>query len=188
MTKRDPAAQQLRSFVERIERLEEEIKGLNTDKRDIYAEAKGSGFDVKALRTVVGIRRKDSAELQEHNAIVGLYLDTLGMAVDLPEPSRVHVHPHAREEEPFDPETGEIGAQRGAPSAAEPGADEGSATHQELGTAVALYADATQPPAAEPREVRAPLYVMPGTRINAHTGLPDLDEEMPPFLRRGNAA
>lgn len=71
---------QLRAFVERLERLDEEIKALNDDKRDIYAEAKGNGYDVKALKTIIARRRKDPEELTEHEAIVELYLAALGEA------------------------------------------------------------------------------------------------------------
>jgi uncharacterized protein (UPF0335 family) len=67
------AAKQIRAFVERIERLDEEIKALNDDKRDIYQEAKSQGFDVKALKTVIARRRKDARELAEHEEIVDLY-------------------------------------------------------------------------------------------------------------------
>jgi uncharacterized protein (UPF0335 family) len=73
------AADQLRSFVERIERIEEEIKGLNDDKRDIYSEAKGNGFDTKVLKKVVALRRKDYAERQEEDAILEMYMQALGM-------------------------------------------------------------------------------------------------------------
>jgi uncharacterized protein (UPF0335 family) len=74
------AASQLRSFVERIERLEEEKKALADDIRDVYAEAKGNGFDTKVLRKVIALRKKDAAERQEEEAILDLYLHALGMA------------------------------------------------------------------------------------------------------------
>lgn len=74
------AHSQLRSIVERVERLDEEIAGLNGDKKDIFAEAKANGFDTKALKAVIAIRRKDPSERSEHNAMVSLYLSTLGMA------------------------------------------------------------------------------------------------------------
>ena len=73
------AASQLRSVVERIERLEEEKKGLSDDIKDIYAEAKGNGFDVKALRKIISLRKKDHAERQEEEAILELYMAALGM-------------------------------------------------------------------------------------------------------------
>ena len=79
------AAGQLRSFVERIERLEEEKKSLADDIRDVYAEAKGNGFDTKVLRQVIRLRKKDAAERQEEEAILDLYMHALGMAPPLAE-------------------------------------------------------------------------------------------------------
>lgn len=76
------AAAQLRSFVERIERLEEERKGLGDDIRDVYAEAKGQGYDTKVMRQVIRIRKKDASERQEEEALLDLYLHALGMAPD----------------------------------------------------------------------------------------------------------
>ena len=74
------AGTQLRSFIERIERLEEEKKTIADDIRDVYAEAKGNGFDTKVMRQVIRIRKKDVAERQEEEAILDLYLHALGMA------------------------------------------------------------------------------------------------------------
>ncbi|MCB1385209.1 MAG: DUF2312 domain-containing protein [Nitratireductor sp.] len=76
------ARDQLRSIVERIERLEEEKKAIADDIRDIYAEAKGNGFDTKVLRQVIGLRKKDQTERQEQDAIRDLYLSALGMLPD----------------------------------------------------------------------------------------------------------
>lgn len=73
------AREQLRAFVERIERLEEEQKAINDDKRDVYAEAKGNGFDTKVMKKIIADRRKDSTERQEFNAIYDLYASALGM-------------------------------------------------------------------------------------------------------------
>jgi uncharacterized protein (UPF0335 family) len=73
------AAGQLKSFVERIERLEEEKKGIADDIRDVFAEAKGQGFDTKILRQVIRLRKKDSAERQEEEALLDLYMHALGM-------------------------------------------------------------------------------------------------------------
>lgn len=73
------AAGQLRSFVERIERLDEEQRTLGDDKRDIYAEAKGAGFDPKIIRRLVQMRRRDPAERQEEEALLDLYMHALGM-------------------------------------------------------------------------------------------------------------
>ncbi len=69
----------LRAIVERIERLEDEKQILSADIRDVYTEAKSSGFDVKALRTIIRIRRQDEAERREQEAILDTYLDALGM-------------------------------------------------------------------------------------------------------------
>ncbi|SFO06608.1 Uncharacterized conserved protein, UPF0335 family [Cohaesibacter marisflavi] len=74
------AADQLRAFVERIERLEEEKKALNDDIKDVYAEAKGNGYDVKVLRQVIRLRKQDSNERQEMESLLDLYLHALGMA------------------------------------------------------------------------------------------------------------
>lgn len=65
---------QLRALVERIERIESDIADMNSDKRDIYAEAKANGFDVKALKAVIAYRRKDAAEREELETLVELYL------------------------------------------------------------------------------------------------------------------
>ena len=73
------AKDHLRAFVERIERLEEEKKALSDDIRDVYAEAKGNGFDVKALRQVVKLRKQDKDERAEQEAILETYLQALGM-------------------------------------------------------------------------------------------------------------
>jgi uncharacterized protein (UPF0335 family) len=74
------AAGQLKSFVERIERLEEEKKGIADDIRDVYGEAKAQGFDTKIMRQVVRLRKKDTAERQEEEALLDLYMHALGMA------------------------------------------------------------------------------------------------------------
>ena len=73
------AAEQLRAFVERIERLEEEKKALSEDISDIYSEAKGNGYDVKVLRQIIRLRKQDANERQEMEAILDLYLHALGM-------------------------------------------------------------------------------------------------------------
>jgi uncharacterized protein (UPF0335 family) len=74
------AADQLKSFIERIERLEEEKAGIAGDIKEIYAEAKGNGFDTKVMRKIISLRKKDHAERQEEEAILELYLQALGMA------------------------------------------------------------------------------------------------------------
>lgn len=70
---------QLRSIVERIERLEEEKKTVADDIKEVYAEAKGNGFDTKVLRKVIAIRKRDAAERAEEEAILDLYLTALGI-------------------------------------------------------------------------------------------------------------
>jgi uncharacterized protein (UPF0335 family) len=73
------AAGQLRSFIERIERLEEEKKALADDIKEVYAEAKGTGFDTSAIRQLIRIRKQDASERQEAEAILELYMNALGM-------------------------------------------------------------------------------------------------------------
>src|SRR5262245_40828284 len=73
------AKDQLKAFVERIERLEEEKKAIADDVRDVYAEAKANGYDVKALRTVLRMRKQDVNERKEQEAILETYLHALGM-------------------------------------------------------------------------------------------------------------
>ena len=75
------AQDQLRAFVERIERMEEEKKAIAEDIKEIYAEAKGNGFDTKVLRQVIKIRKQDRSERLEQEAILELYMAALGMAV-----------------------------------------------------------------------------------------------------------
>lgn len=103
------SAGQLRSYIERAERLDEEIAERNADKKELFAEAKGNGFDVAALKQVLGIRRKDPAKRAELNAMVALYLSTLGMADEAAEVEAndpVHVQARssdrAKSDEPID--------------------------------------------------------------------------------------
>lgn len=79
-TKTSFAKGQLKSIVERIERLEEEKKSLAGDIREVYAEAKGTGFDTKILRKVIAFRKKDKNEREEEEALLDVYLGALGMA------------------------------------------------------------------------------------------------------------
>ena len=74
------AADELKQFIERIERLEEEKAGIAGDIKEVFAELKGRGFDAKAVRTILRIRKKDHAERQEEEAILELYMQALGMA------------------------------------------------------------------------------------------------------------
>ncbi|MCJ7599304.1 MAG: DUF2312 domain-containing protein [Methyloceanibacter sp.] len=74
------AKDQFRAFVTRIERLEEERAALAADLREVYAEAKGNGFDVKALRSVIRLRKQDANKRREEEAVLTTYLHALGMA------------------------------------------------------------------------------------------------------------
>lgn len=73
---------QLKSIVDRVEKLEEEKAGIASDIKDIFAEAKGNGYDVKALRQVIRLRKKDAAERDEEEHILDTYKRALGMAPD----------------------------------------------------------------------------------------------------------
>jgi uncharacterized protein (UPF0335 family) len=78
------AKDQLRSIIERIERLEEEKKTISDDIRDVYAEAKGNGYSVPALRAIVRMRKQDPQERQEAETILETYMSALGMLADTP--------------------------------------------------------------------------------------------------------
>ena len=79
------AQDQLRAFIERIERMEEEKKAIADDIKEIYAEAKGNGFDTKVLRQIIRIRKQDANERMEQEALLELYMAALGMAVAPPQ-------------------------------------------------------------------------------------------------------
>ncbi|WLF95695.1 DUF2312 domain-containing protein [Brucella intermedia] len=74
------AVGQLRSLIERIERLEEEKRTIGEDIKEVYAEANGSGFDKKIVREIIRLRRKEDHERQEEEAMLQLYMDALGMS------------------------------------------------------------------------------------------------------------
>jgi len=74
------AADQLRQFIERIERLEEEKRGISDDIKDVYGEAKATGFDAKAMRAVIRLRAMDKAARDEAEAMIDLYKSALGLA------------------------------------------------------------------------------------------------------------
>jgi uncharacterized protein (UPF0335 family) len=82
MAKSGFAKEHLKSFIERVERLEEEKAALAADIREVYSEAKGQGFDTKIMRQVVRLRKMDTADRQEHDAILDLYMSALGMKRD----------------------------------------------------------------------------------------------------------
>ncbi|WP_022729744.1 DUF2312 domain-containing protein [Fodinicurvata sediminis] len=75
------AADRLRSYVERIERLEEEKSGLTDDIREVYSEAKAAGFDTKVMREVVKLRRMDQSDREEKETVLEVYKQALGMAL-----------------------------------------------------------------------------------------------------------
>ena len=79
------AGEQLRSFIERIERLEEERKTLAEDIKEVFAEAKGNGFDTKIIRQIIKIRRMDEDDLDEQETLLDVYKRALGMLPDIPE-------------------------------------------------------------------------------------------------------
>ena len=79
-TKTTFAQGQLRSLVERIERLDEDKKAIAGDIKEVYAEAKANGFDTRIVRKVISLRKKDTAERQEEEALLDLYMHALGMA------------------------------------------------------------------------------------------------------------
>ena len=73
------AADRLRSIVERVERLEEEKKALSSDIKDVFAEAKSAGFEVRVIRQIIRIRKQEPAEVEEQETLMALYLRALGM-------------------------------------------------------------------------------------------------------------
>ncbi len=72
------SAQRLKSFIQRIERLEEEKKATGADIREVYAESKSAGFDTKIMRKVIALRRMDAADRQEQEAMLQVYVDAIG--------------------------------------------------------------------------------------------------------------
>jgi len=78
------AGERLRSFIQRIERLEEEKKSLGAEIREVFAEAKSDGFDPKIMRQVIKLRKMDAADRQEKEALLETYLSALGMLADTP--------------------------------------------------------------------------------------------------------
>lgn len=78
----ETTAKQLKAFIERVERLEEEKAALASDIREVFAEAKSVGFDTKAMRQIIRIRKKDESERQEEEAVLDTYMRALGMAPD----------------------------------------------------------------------------------------------------------
>jgi len=77
------AGEQLKSFIERIERLEDEKRALSEDIKEVYAEAKGTGFDPKIMRQIIKIRKMDKEELDEEESLLDVYKRALGMSPEL---------------------------------------------------------------------------------------------------------
>ncbi len=80
-------AEQLRSYIERLERLEEEKKNMAQDMKEVFAEAKGNGFDVKTIRTILRLRKMDANDLQEQEYLLDTYKRALGMLPEMEEES-----------------------------------------------------------------------------------------------------
>src|ERR1700675_287223 len=78
------AGDRLKRFIERVERLEEERRAIGADIKEVYAEAKGTGFDTKIMRLLVKERRMDKDDLDEQEALIDVYRRALGMLADLP--------------------------------------------------------------------------------------------------------
>lgn len=78
------AGDRLRSFIERIERLNEEKRGLSADIKEVFAEAKGTGFDTKIMRKIIAMRRRDKDDLDEEESLIEVYKRALGMLFDTP--------------------------------------------------------------------------------------------------------
>jgi uncharacterized protein (UPF0335 family) len=83
-TSQNSGAAHLRSMVERIERLDEEIKSLKQDQKDIYAEAKSAGYDTPAMRALIRMRAEDQTKRETREMLVATYAKALGMLADLP--------------------------------------------------------------------------------------------------------
>lgn len=79
------SAEHLKQYVERVERLEEEKKNIAQDIKEVYAEAKGNGFDAKTIRKIVAIRKKDANDLEEEEHLLEIYMRAMGMLPELGE-------------------------------------------------------------------------------------------------------
>lgn len=182
MTKTSFAQGQLRSLVERIERLEAEKAEIAADIKEIYAEAKANGYDTKILRKVISIRKQDAAERQEQEAMIDVYQAALGMA-----PAREEEHTETASEAV--PQS--MGAAApGARSPSQPLASASGATSIEPGappsdsgvTAGNGQGGFHQPPetSAQPVAVKSPEPVPDGEGNGGVDDVPDI----PPFMDR----
>ena len=84
MTDAGVAGGRIRSFVERIEQIEGEIADLNEGKKEVFAEAKGEGFDVKVLKEIIKLRKQDQDERDEHETLLDLYMKAMDNAQEVP--------------------------------------------------------------------------------------------------------
>lgn len=189
------AREQLRAIVERIERIETDIADMNSDKRDIYAEAKANGFDTKVLKKVVADRRKDASERQEFEAIYDLYAAALGMIPAFEPQIDVHVNRpefpndfsraqvHALEAEIPNPATNLEGdGERPSPS---PDAQAQKAGDDPVGlvgeSPVLDTLESGQQDAANPQDRNEPVS---GAAAIATPSLPAEMPDIPQFMRR----
>jgi len=164
-------SERLRSFIERLENIEAEIKSMNADKSDIYAEAKGTGFDVKIMKEVIKLRKLESNDRQERDTLLDLYMAALGMIpsfeADDPAP-RVHVQVHVREEAAPKEAT-----KNDLPAAAEAAGTESreGATAPEPGSQPEATADglALRPAETAANNVTAPLHAGAGGRRDSQS-------------------
>jgi len=186
----------LKSFVQRVERIQEEIDALNADKKEIYAEAKGTGFDTKVMKLLIAERRKDQTDLAETNEILDLYR----AAMNGTDVAFTHTRAGARND--FDQDTGEIIAVT-EPLAREEKSDRGVAlavgpaqANRTPEALTAVDAAAEETPAESVRPYGEPGSADVGTTATAVGGSPApipraIVPEMPPipdFLRRANTS
>jgi uncharacterized protein (UPF0335 family) len=133
------AGDRLRSYIERIERLEEERKALAADVKDIYSEVKSAGFDVKVVRQLIRIRKQEPAEVEEQEMLLDIYRAAIGMLGGKPlsERTRQRFDPPAEQDEPKAPQPRGEGADQETASEEQetpPAAARGS-THEDIAAA-----------------------------------------------------
>lgn len=192
------AKEHLKSFIERVERLEEERTALTADIREVYAEAKGQGFDTKIMRQVVRLRKMESADRQEQEAMRDLYMSALGMLADTPlgqasitkaTVEALHKMPARRKKPlpPHDPETGEVIEPPVPEPAREAAAVEGVETSEALGASSVTDhgSDAQAGPRQSPADAMrqtSDLGVTGGESAAPYTF--DAASELPALLRK----
>lgn len=194
MAKSGFAKQHLKSFIERIERLNEEREALSADIREVFSEAKGQGFDTKIMRKVIALRKLDSADRQEMEAMLDLYKGALGMdGTPLGDYSDAILKSSAKPNDdlpPHNPETGEIVEQLdiedGIPKpATEAAAVIGAETAETKGSL--SVTDRTDDAVSGDGMASAPMHANVSEDVTAgRVPAPnyDLAENLPAFLRR----